>query len=209
MNIIKDQLTFAESINFVDSIVDSCFEKDELGNDVGYSPSSLQPLIQSTFVEYYTDYEFVEDFDTNFAVYMSVKINESLSATNGKFINMTQLNGMFKAINDGIEFRKQQMLNNKKSAMDEAFESLSTLLSTLNTKAEKLDPKKLNKIINNLTPESILKAYQKSNIGDDVRNNAIETLVKENKELKNQISARNVLAKPVVAKNSQTKKSVK
>ena len=110
MNIIKNQLTFAESLQFVNGVIDSCFTQDEEGNDIDYSPASLQPLIQSTFVEMYTDYEFVEDFDVNFVEYMAFDIDSADYDVNGIYINKNQFNGMLKAINDGIEFRKQKML---------------------------------------------------------------------------------------------------
>lgn len=110
MNIIKSQLTFAESMQFVNGIIDSVFTQDEKGNDIDYSPAALHPLIQSTFVEMYTDYTFVENFDENFAIYMSVNIDDFNYVTNGLAFNRIQYNGMLKAIEDGIDFRKQKML---------------------------------------------------------------------------------------------------
>lgn len=189
MNIIKTQLTFAESMQFVNGVIDSVFVKDSDGNDIDYSPASLQPLIQSTFAELYTNMEFVEDFETNFAEYMTIDIEKYVEE--GK-VNADQYIGMIKAIEDGISFRKQQMLNNKKSASDEMFNEITTLLSTLNDKASQLDPKKLNKYLKKLNPNEIVKAYQKSNIPDGVRDKAIQELAKENKVLRNKDTARNV-----------------
>jgi hypothetical protein len=74
------------------------------------------------------------------------------------------------------------------------FVAVNTLLSTLNDKAKDLDTKKLEKIFKKLNPEAILKAYQKSGIGEDIRDKAIQEQVQEIKDLKNQISARNVIA---------------
>jgi hypothetical protein len=61
--------------------------------------------------------------------------------------------------------------------------------------------KKIDKIIKKLNVNEVVKAYQKSGIGNDVRDKAIQdqsqTLKEKDKiitDLKNQISARNVLA---------------
>ena len=110
MNLIKNQLTFSESLQFVNGIIDSVFTQDEEGNDIDYSPASLHPLIQSTFVEMYTDYIFVEEFEENFSNYMSLNIDDFCFDINGLAFNRIQYDGMLKAIIDGIEFRKQKML---------------------------------------------------------------------------------------------------
>lgn len=191
MNIIKNQLTFAESMQFVDGIIDSCFVKsEETGEDIDYSPASLQPLIQSSFVEFYTDYEFVDDFDKNFAEYMQVDID---NVVKNKGINKTQLDGMLKAIIDGIEFRKQKLLDSQ-SKQSEMYSAITNLISTLNSKAEQIDVKKLDKYFKKLNPNELLRAYQKSGIGNDLRDKTIQDLANENKELRNEVSARNVKA---------------
>lgn len=190
MNIIKTQLTFAESMKFVNGIIDGVFIQDEEGKDIDYSPATLLPLIQSTFVEMYTDYVFEEDFNANFAVYMAVDI-DNLIVMNA--VNKTQYSAMLEAINEGVQFRKQKLIHNQKSSIDEMFDSLTTLLSTLNTKASELDTKKLEKIIKKLNPQELVKAYEKSNIGNSLRDKTIQDLAKKNKELKNKESARNVV----------------
>ena len=128
MNIIKNQLTFEESLQFVNGVIDSVFTQDEEGNDIDYSPASLQPLIQSTLVEMYTDYVFVDDFDTNFAEYMSINIDNLMIGT----INTIQFDGMLKAINEGIEFRKQKMLQQNikvTSILDEEIIKFANILT--------------------------------------------------------------------------------
>lgn len=103
-------------------------------------------------------------------------------------------------IDDKIEFKKQEMLHNKKSSMDEAFESLNTLLLSLNEKAKELDVKKLEKIIKKLNPKELVKAYEESNIGNNMRDKTIQEQAKEIKELKKQNGARNVVSDMKVVK---------
>lgn len=190
LNLIKTKLTFAESMSFVNGCVDTCFTQDEEGNDIDYSAICKIPAIKSAFVEYFTDHEFGEDFDDNYEFYMEVKPSAYLSND-----SLTVYEQLLTVIDEQIEFRKQKMIYSQRSAMDEMLNQVSTLLSTLNSKAEQLDIKKLDKMISKLTPNAVVKAYQKSNIGDVVRDKAIQDLSKENKELKNKVTARNVLAK--------------
>ena len=132
MNIIKNQLTFAESMQFVNGIIDSVFTQDEEGRDTDYSPASLYPLIQSTFVEMYTDYVFTDNFDENFANYISFNIDGFCFDVNGLAFNRIQYDGMLKAIEDGIEFRKQKMLQKNikiTSVLDEEIIKFANVLT--------------------------------------------------------------------------------
>lgn len=86
-----------------------------------------------------------------------------------------------------INAKREYIKNNQKSSADEVLESLNILLSTLNDKAKELDVKKLDKMLKKLTPQEVVKAYQKSGIGNDVRDKTIQ-------ELRNQISSKNVKA---------------
>jgi hypothetical protein len=188
----KTQLTFAETLRIVEDAVSACFEMDDEGNDIGFRPEIKDVSLQCAFYENYVDGKLSEDFDEAFATYMAIDIDGIYP--NNKDFNYSQWIQICHAVSDGIEFRKQKMLNDKKSSMDEAFDSLNTLLTTLNEKAKELDTKKLEKIIKKLNPQELVKAYQKSELAEGVRDKAIQDLAKENKELRNQISARNVMA---------------
>jgi hypothetical protein len=147
MNIIKNQLTFAETIQFVNSVVDSVFSQDENGNDIDYSPASLYPLIQATFAEYYTDLVFLpttdEDgneiegnFDKNFAEYIVIDIY-SLEG-----FDHDQFNAIKRAINETIDFRKQKMLQK-----DNEVSKLVADLLKEQIEATKLQKKAINDMI--------------------------------------------------------------
>lgn len=168
MNIIKNQLTFTESLQFVNGVIDSCFTQDEEGNDIDYSPASLQPLIQSTFVEMFSDYTFVDDFDANFAEYMAIDIDDLIQ---DKKVNATQFYGMTRAINDGIEFRKQKMLQKNirvASILDEEIIKFANVLTEV-----------VQNLPKNLDFSSIQPALEKiSKMANPDEKKVIEALVK-------------------------------
>lgn len=185
MELKKTQLTFDEMACVVRDAVDACFKVDDDGNDIEFRPELKDVSLQCSFYENYIGLPLRGDFDEAFATYMAVDIDDCI-------FNKSQWYAIRNSINEKIEFRKQQMLNNKKSASDEMYSMITTLLATLNEKAEKLDPKKFEKVLNKLNPNEIVKAYQKSNIGDGVRDKTIQEQAKEIQNLKNEISARNV-----------------
>lgn len=185
MNLIKSELTFGESIRFINSVCDSCFTTDENGNDIDYSSASKHPLIQATFCEYYTDMEFLptEDeegneiegaFDKNFSSYMTVDINQNWHDVDYKVLNRQQLAGILSAIDEQIEFRKQKMLsqNNEVSKLvtDLLKENIENVklqkkatneILEMNKKYQKKDIDKMVKVIDNINKNMKNPAYQK------------------------------------------------
>lgn len=113
----KTQVTFADTLRIVQDAVDACFDTDENGADVDFRPECKMASLQLAFCENYLGMEFGEDFDENFAKYMSVDINEYDTV-------LSQWYGIVHAVNDKIEFRKQKMLNQQN-------EVLTTLLTKL------------------------------------------------------------------------------
>lgn len=193
MNIIKNQLTFAETVKFVDGIVNCVFDQDDEGNDIKYIPSKLQPLIQSTFAIFYTNIEFGDNFEENFEKYMSLNIDDEINSYNNSYdnFNRAQYNGILKSIDEGISYRKQRLLDSQ-SAQSQMYSAITGLINTLSSKASELNMKALEKQLSKLNVKELMKEYSKSNIGKDLRDKSIQELSKENKDLKNEISARNV-----------------
>jgi hypothetical protein len=186
MNIIKNQLTFAETIQFVNSVVDSVFTQDSEGNDIDYSPASLQPLINATFCEYYTDMVFLPtvdeegneiegNFDKNFAEYMALDINLITFDDNGNTFNNNQFNAILTAIKDAIDFRKQKMLQRDNDVSKLVKDLLKEQLETtklqkkaindtleMNKKFQKKDIDKIVRVIDHLNKNMKNPAYQKA-----------------------------------------------
>lgn len=187
---VKEQLTLTESLSFVKSVVNNVVDTE----DGTFEPLFFDVSLMSNIITMYTDVKDtnIDEVYTNYLEYETF-FNGILKYKDA--FNSDQYQKLLVNIMDVIEFNKEQIIHNKKSAMDEAFTQLSTLLSTLNDKAKELDVKKLEKVFNKLNPNEILKAYQKSGIGDGVRDKAIQEQAQTIVDLKNQISARNVMAK--------------
>lgn len=167
MKIIKGQLSFNEVINIVNDAVDACFKVDENGNDVDFRPECKKPCLQCSFFQTYTDMEFVEDFAENFDKYMALDINDLLTSTNIYF-NKKQWDDLVQAVDEKVEFRKQKLINSQPKPVDEAFDMLTTLLTTLNNKAQEIDVKKIEKQLKKFNVNEVVKAYQKNNIFNGV-----------------------------------------
>lgn len=187
----KTQVTFAKMLEIVNDAVDACFDTDENGIDTDFRPECKKVSLQCAFCENYLQLELSEDFDEAFATYMAVGIDDYN-------INKDQWYSIIHAVNDKIEFRKQKLLNSQPKPVDEMYLAITTLLSTLNSKASELDVKKLDKVIKKLNPQEVMKAYKNSGIGNDIRDKAIHEQAQEIIDLKNQISARNVMTDKTV-----------
>lgn len=181
---VKERLSLAESLTFVDSVVSNVVSVEEKT----YTPLFLELSIHSNFITYFTNLEVphLEELHADSKDYIDLieRVRDS------QLFDGTAYDKLITAIDDEI-YTKRQMLIHKNS-FDDVAESLNTLLSTLNEKAKELDMKKLEKLFKKLNPQEILKAYQKSGIGEGERDKAIQELAKENIALKNEISARNV-----------------
>lgn len=100
----KNQLTFSETLRIVQDAVDTCFDVDEEGNDVGFRPECKEVSLQCAFYEHYIGLELSDDFEEAFATYMSINIDEVSG------FNRDQWYSIRNAVSEKIEFRKQKML---------------------------------------------------------------------------------------------------
>jgi hypothetical protein len=183
---VKESLTLVESIAFVQSVVDDTVSLE----DKSYTPLLYDLGLVKYFITYYTDLES-PDLETLYSNYKDYKDFVDIIIVSDGF-NEDQYYKLVNAIDDEIYLKKEQLIHS--SAMDDMFASLNTLLTTLNSKAQELDVKKLEKILKKLNPQEIFKAYQKFGIGNDVRDNAIQELGKKLRQYENNEKAKNVLA---------------
>lgn len=185
---IKGQLTLTDSASFINQVVS--WVVDMSLND--YSPVFYKPALVCAFLMEYTD---IKDMDIN-EIYDNIIEYENfmLDTISLDGFNKMQYDSLLESINDEINFYKQKLIHSQNSAMDDMFNSFNELLNTLNDKAESINIKTVNRFLKELNPDELIKAYKKSGVGDKVRDDAIGKLAKENKDLKNEISARNVKA---------------
>lgn len=192
------KLTFKQFNEFVGYVVNECFAQDEDGNDIGYYPEFKELSISEMVAKFYFDFTPTEDLEKDYEYYLDMMekfTNEDLSKEGFEII---QYYNIIDAIEEKIEFRKAKIISNSKSEFSEIASRFNIILDTINSKLKDIDPKKLEKFIGKLNPDELVKAYNRSGTGNKVRDDAISQLVSENKELKNQINAKNVVSDNVV-----------
>jgi hypothetical protein len=172
---VKERLEFHEAGGFVRSVSSAVVSVEE-GT---YSPLLYNIGLISSFIAFYTDmevpsYNEIYIYLTDYQEFISNIVNHQGKSDFDK-LNYDKL---CKYIDMEIDFYKQMAINNQKSSMDDAFDKLSTLLSTLNTKAEKLDTKKIYHFFKELNPNEIINTYQKSNFSN-IRDKANQNLNKK------------------------------
>jgi hypothetical protein len=110
----KTELTFGEVFAFVENVTDACFGIDAEGKAY-YSPQCKIPSIQANFCEYFLNITFLpaedeegndlpDNFNKNYSTYMNINIDEFV-------FNRIQWSSILEAIDEKIEFKKQQLLH--------------------------------------------------------------------------------------------------
>ena len=199
------KLTFKEFDTFISYVVNECFMRDEeSGKDIAYYPQFKDLSILEKIAEYHYDYVSSGDLEKDYDYYLDNILPkfDILLETSDDTVVKKQHEQIIKTIDERIEFRKSQMLNNSKSEISVIADKIVETIGIINSKLAVIDEKKLNKFLNKLNVDEIVKAYNRVGSGNKTRDNAISELAKENIELKNQISAKNVVADNVGIANS-------
>lgn len=190
---IKKNLSLSEKISIINLVVDSYFTENVETKEIEYTPWYKEIGLVSAFGIYVLE---GVTFDEDESIYDLI-IEDHTNAYEDNLYRryllwLEDIEDILNDIEDVVEFRKAKLLQ-PKSELDEMFKSLNKVLETLNSKATELDVKNIEKLAKKLNVKELMKAYQSSGIGDGIRDAEIAKLAKENKELKNQITARNVM----------------
>jgi len=97
-NIKKEQLTLLEALQTVAAVVNQGFDEDGT-----YYPFLCEVAKKGIFMEKYTDYEFRDNVEENYAQYAGIRIEDYKDD-----INYEQWKDMEKAIEQEIAFRLKQ-----------------------------------------------------------------------------------------------------
>ncbi|SHO53691.1 hypothetical protein [Anaerocolumna xylanovorans] len=168
-------------------ITDGYFTEFEDGS-IEYTPYFRDRNDVLAFALFALDGVQYEDGDD---IFESIIKDEELANKFKLYKNNGNYQSITEDISDMVEFKKQQLLH--KSKLDEAFESLNTLLGTMNEKLSQIDAKSMEKVIKKFNIKEVMKEYQKSGAGDAVRDKVIQEQAQKIKELTNEISAQSVL----------------
>jgi len=141
LTLIKNKLTFQEYCGFIKSVVDSVFINNEEGNIV-YLPENYDLFLKLSFATYYLGYKSEgKDIEEIYNDCIDINIDKYIShpKTQEEFILSNQYRSMINAIQDKIEYIKQQILSTKKDSLDELLQSITKFVQTMENKFKDVD----------------------------------------------------------------------
>lgn len=135
----KDRLTFAESIVFINEVVDTVFKTDGSTGRTEYLPELYDYAFRLMIARCYGGYEVTGDVETDYETAMNIHPGELLHA--GR-IEAEQFKEIEHAISEKISFKKAETNRANitvASRLDAFVPYISELLGTLNRKASEID----------------------------------------------------------------------
>lgn len=156
--ITRNKLTLKDAIGFIERIVSSYFIKDENGN-LTYEPYSGMLGEKTAFLEYYTNYQFSDDTDKDYAFICSLDINDYKPFDRNMY---TQYYELIKAAREKVEYRKQILLKEQTDGIYHLLITLSNKIKEINI--PDLNSDDLNTFIKkfndaDLSSDSVVKAF--------------------------------------------------
>lgn len=134
---VKEFLTITEMCQFIEETIDGCFIDVAIDDTyiTKYAPYYKDIYIVKNILKFYTNIKEIESIERLEKISYTSKIIERIQDV----INMEQFETILSSINDGIEFRKQQLLNKQSSKLDSVFDGLNQIFKTIDKKIEGLD----------------------------------------------------------------------
>lgn len=165
------QLTISSFVNYIEYVMDQVFTENEFGVTI-YKPRYKDIAIKSGFLDFYTTFEFKEDIDENYKEYAGLDIFEYY-----ELINLEQFRDLLSAIDEEIDFKKQQLLKQDNAVSTFVSELLLKQIEVQDLQKEILEQQKATNdlmtpeeqkafydkfMASGLTGESVVEAYLKS-----------------------------------------------
>lgn len=177
---IRHSLPLFDMGGFVEDVVNGVFvdvENEDGVAETKYAPYYKDIYIGKNILKYYTNIKEIDSVDRleklvfgdGFGIIDIVKDN----------INLSQFDEILKAIDDLIDFRKRELLNNKKSGLDNLVDSLNSILKNIDKKIEQFDVESLGEYVpeivdifqsGKLDPEKFASAFvnaKANSVGND------------------------------------------
>jgi len=128
--IIKPTISIVERISMTDSIVDSYFIENDVTGEIEYVPYYKLMSELLSFIDYYTE---GITFDEEESRYDSSSFSEQLMRQFNEFKSGNQeFIDILLDVKDIVEFKKQQLIHNKKTSLDSLLNELKDILSKFN-----------------------------------------------------------------------------
>lgn len=215
--IVKNKLSLKESIDFIEMIVSSYFIEGEDGN-LKYEPYAGILGEKTAFLKYYTDYQFSDDTDEDYALICSLDVEDYIKPVNRNMY--TQYYELMKAVKEKVKYKKQCLLKEQTDGVYHLLTALSNKIKEFNI--PDINVNDLNTFIQkfnstDFSSDSVVKAFLNSDYHKkqeaellDTKNKIIEQMENgmEERIMKRLAESRNVINMiNTTASNKTTSKS--
>ena len=183
-NITKNSLTFKESLDFINEVIDSYFDMDDNGELI-YMPFIGDIGLTNAFLKYYTDYKFNDDIEKDYQFVCTISPYNYL-----KEINENQFLSLEEAITKEVDLKLKQLENTRTDLISQL---LKVVIGKVNSiEIPNIDEDTLHKIVDMLNggfdENKIVEAYLKSDFHDKKTQELLEEKNKKIVELESKIN---------------------
>ena len=157
--VVKNKLSLKESIDFIEMIVSSYFIEDEDGN-LKYEPYAGILGEKTAFLKHYTDYQFSDDTDEDYALICGLDVEDYIKPVNRNMY--TQYYELMEAAKKKVKYKKQALLKEQTDGIYQLLITLSNKIKEINI--PDLNSDDLNIFIKkfngtDLSSDSVVKAF--------------------------------------------------
>lgn len=158
---VKQDLTLKEMVEFISSVVMSCFD-DETSE---YTPEIKDFAVRSCIFEYYTNINLPSNVEKRYDIIYHTQILDSIMQN----INQLQFNAMMRAIEDKtshIANSNVEMINRQMAQLYDSFENIGNKLSSTFDGIGDEDIKNVVKAFSDgkIDEEKLVKAYMDTKV---------------------------------------------
>ena len=139
---VKRSISKEDKASFIMYVVDNCFDGGI------YSPIFKSELFNIALLEYYTDISVDIPVDTLFEITTNTDIISKVEdIIENNCLLYTQLSSIRRAINDMIEYRKQEILSTQKQELDNIIETIEESVTGFSEIGDKFKDINVNELI--------------------------------------------------------------
>ena len=186
----KKQLTFSESIRFIDDVISIVFRINKETNETEYLPELSDYAYKLMIAKYYGGYILEGDADIDYSVAMQINPDELCQ---DGIIDRSQLDGIDYALSEKINMMKAEM-NKPVSYMDAIMPPVIRLIDLLNEKVSAINTDEFNDALTKLigfgNMDDLVNSYLNSEFADNLRNELLDEkskkIIELEEKLKNQ-----------------------
>ena len=150
-NKLVENVSLDNFMRMVKMVVDSVFYFDDTTGLISYMPENYYYALRLAIGMYYFGYELDNDVEFNYEHVMGYDLNVLKST-------IPQIAELINAIDNQIEFKKQQLLYGE--IFSPIINEFQPLLLNIAKVVNEIDVKKISEQINSITPRDIVKAYK-------------------------------------------------